>query len=83
MVGLVHISEIANTYVKNVKDFIQEGDVVKVRCSILQEKLVCRLNRLTLLNHHEAIPAVKPLPMKGLGRVKGIMSQVINIAGLI
>ena len=31
MVGLVHISEIANTYVKNVKDFIQEGDVVKVK----------------------------------------------------
>lgn len=31
MVGLVHISEIANTYVKNVKDFIQEGDMVKVK----------------------------------------------------
>ena len=31
MVGLVHISEIANTYVKNVKDFIQEGDVVKAK----------------------------------------------------
>ncbi len=31
MVGLVHISEIANTYVKNVKDFIQEGDKVKVK----------------------------------------------------
>lgn len=31
MVGLVHISEIANTYVRNVKDFIQEGDTVKVK----------------------------------------------------
>lgn len=31
MVGLVHISEIANTYVKNVKDFIQEGETVKVK----------------------------------------------------
>ncbi len=31
MVGLVHISEIANTYVRNVKDFIQEGDKVKVK----------------------------------------------------
>lgn len=31
MVGLVHISEIANTYVRNVKDFIQEGDMVKVK----------------------------------------------------
>ncbi|MGI5911258.1 MAG: S1 RNA-binding domain-containing protein [Syntrophomonadaceae bacterium] len=30
-VGLVHISEIADTYVKDVKDFIKEGDVVKVK----------------------------------------------------
>lgn len=30
-VGLVHISEIADTYVKDVKDFIQEGDNVKVK----------------------------------------------------
>lgn len=30
-VGLVHISEIADTYVRNVKDFIQEGDTVKVK----------------------------------------------------
>ncbi|MDR1615457.1 MAG: S1 RNA-binding domain-containing protein [Syntrophomonadaceae bacterium] len=30
-VGLVHISEIANTYVKDVKDFIKEGDAVKVK----------------------------------------------------
>jgi S1 RNA binding domain protein len=31
MVGLVHISEIADTYVKDVKDFIHEGDSVKVK----------------------------------------------------
>lgn len=30
-VGLVHISEIADTYVRDVKDFIQEGDTVKVK----------------------------------------------------
>lgn len=30
-VGLVHISEIADTYVKDVKDFIKEGDIVKVK----------------------------------------------------
>lgn len=30
-VGLVHISEIADTYVKDVKDFIKEGDTVKVK----------------------------------------------------
>lgn len=31
VVGLVHISEIADTYVKEVKDFIKEGDEVKVK----------------------------------------------------
>ncbi|MGI6452615.1 MAG: S1 RNA-binding domain-containing protein [Syntrophomonadaceae bacterium] len=31
VVGLVHISEIADTYVKDVKDFIQEGQTVKVK----------------------------------------------------
>jgi S1 RNA binding domain protein len=30
-VGLVHISEIADTYVKDVKDFLQEGQKVKVK----------------------------------------------------
>jgi len=30
-VGLVHISEIADTYVRDVKDFINEGDTVKVK----------------------------------------------------
>lgn len=30
-VGLVHISEIADTYVKDIKDFIREGDMVEVK----------------------------------------------------
>jgi Predicted RNA binding protein (contains ribosomal protein S1 domain) len=30
-VGLVHISEVANEYVKDIKDFIKEKDTVKVK----------------------------------------------------
>ena len=30
-VGLVHISEVADTYVKNINDFLQEGNEVKVK----------------------------------------------------
>ena len=30
-VGLVHISEVANEYVKDIKDFIKEQDPVKVK----------------------------------------------------
>ncbi|HOJ76647.1 MAG TPA: S1 RNA-binding domain-containing protein [Bacillota bacterium] len=29
--GLVHISEVADKYVKDVKDFIKQGDLVKVK----------------------------------------------------
>lgn len=29
--GLVHISEIANTYVRDIRDFISEGDEVNVK----------------------------------------------------
>ena len=29
--GLVHISEIANTYVNDINEFVKEGQVVKVR----------------------------------------------------
>lgn len=29
--GMVHISEVADTYVKDIKDFVKIGDVVKVK----------------------------------------------------
>lgn len=29
--GLVHISEVADTYVKDIKDFLKEGDKIKVK----------------------------------------------------
>ena len=35
--GLVHISEIANTYVNDVHDFLQEGQVVKVKLLAIKE----------------------------------------------
>jgi S1 RNA binding domain protein len=36
--GLVHISEIADTYVKDVKDYLKEQDKVKVKILGLNEK---------------------------------------------
>jgi len=29
--GLVHISEVADTYVKDIKDYLKENDIVKVK----------------------------------------------------
>ncbi len=36
--GLVHISEVALTYVKDIKDFIKENDIVKVKILSIDEK---------------------------------------------
>lgn len=36
--GLVHISEIADTFVKNIEDHIKEGDEVKVKVLSIDEK---------------------------------------------
>lgn len=37
-VGLVHISEVADVYVKDVKDFLKEQDKVKVKVLTIDEK---------------------------------------------
>lgn len=36
--GLVHISEVANTYVKDVKDYLHENDRVRVKVIHVDEK---------------------------------------------
>lgn len=36
--GLVHISEIADTFVKNPMDFVQVGDKVKVRITSIDKE---------------------------------------------
>lgn len=36
-VGLVHISEVADTYVKEVSDFIQEKDTVRVKVISIED----------------------------------------------
>ena len=41
--GLVHISEITNDYVKDIKDYIQEGQSVKVKVLAKKDQ-----NKLTL-----------------------------------
>ncbi len=36
--GLVHISEIASDYVKNVSEYLKQGDIVKVKVIKIDEK---------------------------------------------
>lgn len=42
--GLVHISEIANQFVKNIQDFVKVGDMVKVKILSIDENK----NRISL-----------------------------------
>jgi len=35
--GLVHISEVADTYVHDIKDFVKENDIIKVKIINMQE----------------------------------------------
>lgn len=35
--GLVHISEVADTYVKDIKDFLKEGEKIKVKVLKIEE----------------------------------------------
>lgn len=36
--GMVHISEIADVYVKNIKDFLKPNDIVKVKILSIDDK---------------------------------------------
>ena len=40
-VGLIHISEVSNVYVKDVHDFLKEKDKVKVKSHTKQGKPPC------------------------------------------
>jgi len=51
--GLVHISEIANTFVNDVHDFLEEGQTVKV-------KVLSTENGKINLSIKKALPAARP-----------------------
>ena len=68
-VGLVHISEIADTYVKDIKDFINEGESVKVKVlSIAGKKIGLSIKQA--LPPKEVIPKPAPPPRQHVGNVQ-------------
>ena len=52
--GLVHVSELANSRVKNVKDIVKVGDTIKVKCLGVDERGKVRLSRKAVLADLEA-----------------------------
>ncbi len=59
--GLVHISQIANERVKNVSDYLKEGQVVRVKALEQDERGRVRLSIKAVLNE-EAQPAAEAAP---------------------
>jgi S1 RNA binding domain protein len=68
-VGLVHISEIADTYVRDVKDFIQEGDKVKVKVlNVDGKKIGLSIKQVAVQENKQAKP---PVRNRGNDRYRG------------
>ena len=55
--GLLHISQIAHQRVEKVTDFLQEGQIVKVKVLETDEKGRIKLSMKALLDKSEAAPA--------------------------
>jgi polyribonucleotide nucleotidyltransferase len=56
--GLLHISEIANERIKDINDYLKEGQIVKVKVIQTDEKGRVRLSAKALLN--EGAPQAEP-----------------------
>lgn len=55
--GLVHISQIAHERIKNVSDYLQEGQIVKVKAIEMDDRGRVRLSIKALLENPAAAPA--------------------------
>ena len=60
--GLVHISEIANSYVKDVHDFLQVGQTVKVKVIDINEQGKINLSIKRAAEEEKKEPEKKPAP---------------------
>ncbi len=61
--GLLHISEIANERIKDINDYLKEGQVVKVKVIQTDEKGRVRLSAKALLNDPASgAPQGEPTP---------------------
>lgn len=55
--GMVHISEVANSYVNDIKDFLSDGQQVKVKIINIDKE-----GRINLSIKKALIPVVSPAP---------------------
>lgn len=58
--GMVHISEVSTDFVRNIKDYIKEGQVVKALITGISEKNEIALSMKKLLDHKPKKPSNRP-----------------------
>ena len=75
--GLVHISEIAHSYVENVSDFLSEGQTVKVKVVNIDEA-----GRINLSIKKATPPLPVPRASAGTGRTAPPTSGAVTAAAL-
>lgn len=66
--GLVHISEIANTFVKDVHEHLQVGQTVKVKVLDVNEQGKINLSLKRVAEEDQKEPEKKPVPLPQLMR---------------
>ena len=62
---MVHISEVANTYVKEIRDFVSENQTVKVKILNIGDDGKISLSMKGLLEGEEVEPDVKEYKAEG------------------
>lgn len=70
--GMVHISEVANTYVKDINDHLKVGDAVKAKVVAINENNKIALSIKALLP-----PEPKPQPQNGKAGITAPAAAVI------
>ena len=66
--GLIHISEVAGVYVRNVRDFLSEGDVVRAKVISIDERGKIALSIKKLQNENAESSARQSRPPVQRGR---------------
>ena len=77
-VGLIHISEVSNVYVKDVHDFLKEHDKVKVKVLSIDERGKIGLSIKQLTPPAPAAPQPKPQRPQNENRERRVGARVQN-----
>lgn len=72
--GMIHISEVANTYVKDINDHIKVGDSVSVKVVSINEQNKVSLSIKAM---QPAQPQFAPRPQQGAGKSFGAPRQSV------